>query len=182
METFDVKYIARSGGCTKIRYSVRPVDAEPEESIISRADVPHEDFRHLWAKLPAVAARFLEFPLTNADGKNLELTVTKVNFLEHKDFGYGMQLVAFVRGLANCSVPLQIVTHKFYCNPVDFRNEGKKKIPLQLLELNEKMLMEALKQEAFEYAYHGKRQQPTLDEAQNAYERGGFPDEKRYIN
>lgn len=178
METFDVKYILRKGGCTKIRYSVRPVDAEPEESIISRADTPHEDFRRLWAKLPAVAARMLEFPLSNADGKNLVLRVTKVNFLEHKDYGYGMQLIVLVDGLANCSVPLQIVTHKFYCNPVEFRDKGKKKIPLQSLESDEKMLMEALKQEAFEYAYHGKRQQPTLDEAQDAYERGGFPDEK----
>lgn len=45
-----------------MRYTVKPTDAEPEESIVSRADVLHEDFRKLWALLPGVARRMLEFP------------------------------------------------------------------------------------------------------------------------
>ena len=55
MEEFEVKFIIRKGGSTKVRYTVKPTDAEPEESIVSRADVLHEDFRKLWALLPGVA-------------------------------------------------------------------------------------------------------------------------------
>lgn len=62
MEKFEVKFIIRKGGTTKVRYMVKPTDAEPEESIVSRADVLHEDFRKLWALLPGVARRMLEFP------------------------------------------------------------------------------------------------------------------------
>lgn len=62
MEEFEVKFIIRKGGSTKVRYTVKPTDAEPEESIVSRADVLHEDFRRLWALLPGVARRMLEFP------------------------------------------------------------------------------------------------------------------------
>ena len=179
METFDVKYIAHSGGCTQIRYTVRPADGTPEENIISRTDLPHEDFRKLWALLPTVAARLLEFPLENADGENLILKVTKVNFIDSTKNGYGMQLVVLVDGLALSQTPLQIVTHKFYCNEVGRRHKGDRQIPQQILEPNEKKLMESLKKEAFEYAYYGKRQQPTITEAQRAYERGGYPDERK---
>ena len=49
---------------------------------------------------------------------------------------------------------------------------------MQLLLPNEKALMKSLKEEAFKYAYCGKRQQPTIDEAQRAYERGGYLDEE----
>ena len=42
---------------------------------------------------------------------------------------------------------------------------------------NEVKLMESLKQEAFNYAYYCKREQPTVDEAQHAYESGAYPDE-----
>lgn len=37
-ENYDVKYILSKGGCTQIRYTVCPADAEPEENIVSRAD------------------------------------------------------------------------------------------------------------------------------------------------
>lgn len=177
-ENYDVKYILSKGGCTQIRYTVCPADAEPEENIVSRADKPHEDFRKLWTLLPGVAARFLEFPLQNADGQNIILRVTKVNFLDSTKYGYGMQLVVLLEGMALCPTPLQIVTQKFYCTETLIRQQGEKKIPMQLLLPNEKALMKSLKEEAFKYAYCGKRQQPTIDEAQRAYERGGYLDEE----
>lgn len=177
-ENYDVKYILSKGSCTQIRYTVCPADAEPEENIVSRADKPHEDFRKLWALLPGVAARLLEFPLQNADGLNIVLRITKVNFLESTKYGYGMQLVVLLEGMALCSTPLQIVTQKFYCIDTGKRRQGDKQIPQQLLLPNEQALMKKLKEEAFKYAYCGKRQQPTIDEAQRAYERGSYPDEE----
>lgn len=89
-----------------------------------------------------------------------------------------MQLVVLLEGMALCPTPLQIVTQKFYCTETLTRQQGEKKIPMQLLLPNEKELMKSLKEEAFKYAYCGKRQQPTIDEAQRAYERGGYLDEE----
>ena len=37
--------------------------------------------------------------------------------------------------------------------------------------------MKELQKEAFAYAYHCKREQPTVEEAQHAYESGAYPDE-----
>lgn len=63
MEEFEVKFIIRKGGSTKVRYTVKPTDAEPEESIVSRADVLHEDFRKLWALCREWHAECLNFRL-----------------------------------------------------------------------------------------------------------------------
>ena len=179
MEEFEVKFVVRKGGNTKVRYTVKPADAEPEESIVSRADVLHEDFRKLWAYLPTVARRMLEFPAENEDGRPLHMWITKVNFVSHKDFGDGMQLVVLMDGFKNSSEPLMVVTRKFYTAPVDYRRDSNgKQIPLQMLLPNEVRLMESLKQEAFYYAYCCKREQPTIDEAQRAHENGAYPDEE----
>lgn len=179
MENYEVKFIIRKGGNTKVRYTVNPTDAEPEENIISRGDVPHEDFRKLWELLPTVARRMLEFPLTNEEGQKLDVWVTKVNFLIHKDFGEGMQLVVLMAGFKNFTNALQVVTNKFYRAAADYIDDGTgKQIPLQQLLPHEIKLMESLKKEAFNYAYYCKREQPTVDEAQHAYERGKYPDEK----
>lgn len=178
-ENYEVKFIAQKGGSIKVRYTVRPVDAEPEENIISRSDRAHEDFRKLWDLLPGVARRMLEFPLLNEEGKYLDVWVTKVNFPVHKDFGEGMQLVVLAAGFKNFANALQIVTHKFYKTAIDYIDDGTgKQIPLQQLLPNEIKLMESLKEEAFNYAYHCKREQPTVDEAQRAYEQGAYPDEE----
>ena len=178
MEEFEVKFIIRKGGSTKVRYTVKPTDAEPEESIVSRADVLHEDFRKLWALLPGVARRMLEFPAKNEDDLPLHMWVTKVNFVFHKDFGDGMQLVVLMDGFKNSPEPLMVVTRKFYTAAVDYYRDGNgKQIPLQMLLPKEVRLMESLKEEAFNYAYYCKREQPTVDEAQHAYESGAYPDE-----
>lgn len=179
MENYEVKFIVRKGGNTKVRYTVQPSDAEPEENIISRSDNPHQDFLKLWALLPNVARRMLEFPLENEDCKELHVWVTKVNFVFHKDFGEGMQLVVLIDGFKNFAEPLMVVTRKFYVSPIDYyRDELQRQVPLQMLLPDEVKLMHSLAQEAFYYAYYCKREQPTVEEAQRAYESGGYPDEE----
>jgi len=121
----------------------------------------------------------LEFPLANEDGEELGIMVTKVNFLTSKNFGRGMQLVALLLGFKNCKQPLQVVTQKFYENAVDHsKRYTDEPFPLQQLTPQEADIMLLLKKEAFDYAYHCKREQPTIDEAQDAYENGGYPDEE----
>lgn len=121
----------------------------------------------------------MEFPLANEDGEELGIMVTKVNFLTSKNFGRGMQLVALLLGFKNCKQPLQVVTQKFYENAVDHsKRYTDEPFPLQQLTPREADVMFLIKKEAFDYAYHCKREQPTIDEAQNAYENGGYPDEE----
>lgn len=163
-EHYEVKFILAKGGNIKIRYSVSPSGAAPEENIVSRGDKPHEDFRRVWGKLPDIARRMLEMPLENEDGEELNIQIVKVNFPEHNDFGRGMQLVVLLSGFSTFKKPLQVTTHKYYSQ--------------ELLPDEIKTMLE-LKKEAFDYAYHCKREQPTVDEAQAAYEAGGYPDEKR---
>lgn len=112
-ESYEVNYIAIKGGNIKIRYSVSPEGGVPEENIVSRSDKPHEDFQRAWSKLANIARRFLEMPLENSDGGQLQVWVSKVNFPVHKDFGEGMQIVVQLSGFINCTQALQVVTHKF---------------------------------------------------------------------
>lgn len=177
-ESYEINYIAVKGGSIKIRYSVSPTGGVPEENIVSRSDKPHEDFQRVWSKLANIARRFLEMPLENSDGGQLQVWVSKVNFPVHKDYGEGMQIVVQLSGFTNCTQALQVVTHKFYrraAEYIDLPTGGK--IPCQELLLDEIKTMKELQKEAFAYAYHCKREQPTVEEAQHAYESGAYPDE-----
>lgn len=91
-ESYEINYIAVKGGSIKIRYSVSPEGGVPEENIVSRSDKPHEDFRRVWSKLANIARRFLEMPLENSGGGQLQVWVSKVNFPVHKDCGEGCRL------------------------------------------------------------------------------------------
>lgn len=179
MEEYEVKFIVAKGGVIKIRYSVSPTGAAPEENIISRGDRPHEDFRNAWHKLPGIVRRMLELPLENADGQELKIQIVKVNFPEHNDFGEGLQLVVLLHGFSTFKKPLQVTTHKYYRHAPEYLElPSGQNVPCQELLPDEIKTMLELKQEAFAYAYYGKREQPTVDEAQTAYERGAYPDEE----
>lgn len=89
-----------------------------------------------------------------------------------------MQIIVQLSGFTNCTQALQVVTHKFYrraAEYIDLPTGGK--IPCQELLPDEIKTMKELQKETFAYAYHCKREQPTVEEAQNAYESGAYPDE-----
>lgn len=48
----------------------------------------------------------------------------------------------------------------------------------QLLTDEQYSIFKRLANEAFKYAYYGKREQPTVEEAAQAAENGGFADEE----
>ena len=178
-ESYEVNYIAIKGGSIKIRYSVSPSGGIAEENIVSRSDKPHEDFQRVWGKLANIARRFLEMPLENAGGGPLQVWVSKVNFPVHKDFGEGMQIIVQLSGFINSTQALQVVTQKFYRYAPEYIDlPTGQRIPCQELLPDEIKTMKELQQEAFAYAYHCKREQPTVEEAQKAYENGGYPDEE----
>ena len=124
------------------------------------------------------ARRFLEMPLESSDGGQLQVWVSKVNFPVHKDCGEGRQIIVQLSGFTNCTQALQVVTHKFYRRAAEYIDlPTGDKIPCQELLPDEIKTMKELQKEAFAYAYHYKREQPTVEEAQNAYESGAYPDE-----
>lgn len=75
-------------------------------------------------------------------------------------------------------MPLRVTTHKFYAEGVDVNHhaDGTGLMTQQVLA-TERQIFDKLAREAFAYAYYGKREQPTLDEAAEAERNGGFADE-----
>ena len=177
-ENFSVYTIGFNNGNLTVDYAITPVDNPPECCVVSRSDKPHSDFMQLWHQLDPIAKRFLEFPLQNEDGKDLHVQVVKVKYVNNKKFGEGYQLTVHLWNLVHSRVPLRVITHKFYAEGVDVSHhaDGTGLMTQQVLA-TERQIFDKLAREAFAYAYYGKREQPTLDEAADAERNGGFADE-----
>lgn len=177
-ENYSVYTISFNNGNLTVDYAITPVDNPPECCVVSRSDKPHSDFMQLWHQLDPIAKRFLEFPLQNEDGKDLHVQVVKVKYVNNKKFGEGYQLTVHLWNLVHSRVPLRVTTHKFYAEGVDVSHhaDGTGLMTQQVLA-TERQIFDKLAREAFAYAYYGKREQPTLDEAADAERNGGFADE-----
>ena len=177
-ENYSVYTISFNNGNLTVDYAITPVDSPPECCVVSRSDKPHSDFMQLWHQLNPIAKRFLEFPLLNEDRKDLHVQVVKVKYINSKKFGEGYQLTVHLWNLIHSLVPLKVITHKFYALGVDInhRSDGTGLTTQQVLD-TERHIFDELAHEAFAYAYYGKREQPTLDEAAEAERNGGFADE-----
>ena len=177
-ENYSVYTISFNNGNLTVDYAITPVDNPPECCVVSRSDKPHSDFMQLWHQLDPIAKRFLEFPLQNEDGKDLHVQVVKVKYVNNKKFGEGYQLTVHLWNLVHSRVPLRVITHKFYAEGVDVSHhaDGTGLMTQQVLA-TERQIFDKLAREAFAYAYYGKREQPTLDEAADAERNGGFADE-----
>lgn len=177
-ENYSVYTISFNNGNLTVDYTITPVDSPPECCVVSRSDKPHSDFMQLWHQLAPIAKRFLEFPLLNEDRKDLHVQVVKVKYINSKKFGEGYQLTVHLWNLVHSLVPLRVTTHKFYAEGVDVNHhaDGTGLMTQQVLA-TERQIFDKLASEAFAYAYYGKREQPTLDEAAEAERNGGFADE-----
>lgn len=177
-ENYTVYAIGVNNGKLTVDYAITPVDNPPECCVVSRSDKPHSDFRQLWHQLTPIAKRFLEFPLKNEDGNDLHIQVVKVKYISSNKYGEGYQLTVHLWNLIHSLVPLRVTTHKFYAEGVDVNHhdDGTGLMTQQVLD-PERKIFDQLAREAFAYAYYGKREQPTLDEAADAERNGGFADE-----
>nr|DAL11029.1 MAG TPA_asm: hypothetical protein [Caudoviricetes sp.] len=181
-EHYEVKSVEYNGGLI-VNYEVIPAGASAETCIVSRTDKPHEDFIKLWLEVHKVATKMLEFPLENAEGTSMRLQVVKIKFLKSSKYGDGIQLVVQLWGLLYSLLPLRITTHKYYQMGVDRNHDAQGTyFETQKLSSQEMALFDDIEKEAFAYAYYGKREQPTLDEAAEAETHGGkFKDERAEI-
>ncbi len=177
-ENYSIFAIGYNNGTVSISYEIRPIDAPSEQCIVNRSDKPHKDFIVLWQQLVQIAKRFLEFPLLNAAGEPLQIQIVKVKYIDSNKYGEGYQLTVNLWNLCYANLPLRLTTHKFYQKGVDVKTGYDGEYLTQMIEPTEKALFDKLAKEAFAYAYYGKREQPTLDEAMAAEQNDGkFKDE-----
>lgn len=173
MENYNVYSVSWDTGMIAVDYSVTTKDLHSERCRIVRSEVPHEDFVKAYKAMEQLARTFIEIPLK--DPQVLGLTVKKVNFLSSAKLGSGVRISVEVL-VPNSIEELKITTPRywesFYGDPAGGGRPG----PNEMLQ-QEKKAVDLLKKEAFKYAYMGKRQQPTLEEAAAASKAGRFTDE-----
>lgn len=177
MPPYKIFKIERKDGLIGVDYEVTPENSPAERCFIRRSDIPHEDFVEAFAPLYEMAKRFIEIPLV-IDDSTLLMSIRTVRFLQSKSLGNGISMTIELEGLPHAINTFKITTPKYFEIAAGAKlNRKGEAMPCQLLSPAEMEVIELLKEEAFKYAYFNKRQQPTVDEAQEAAENGGFRDE-----
>ena len=174
MERNKVFNISFKGGTCCVDYQVTPEDGSPERNKVRKSDKLHGDFESLLCRIRNMAAEMLEIGLTNVDGSSLNIDIESIVFLEVE-----------LSGLANSYDDIFITTPAYYAlgkyprqayDDEEIDEDGI--IRMQQLSVEQVALIKQLKDEAFKFAYYGKKLQPTVEEAAEAAKSGGFKDEK----
>lgn len=173
-----VAAIILKNGQIGVSYYVSPYSGNSEEATVYRCDKPHEDFMEAFAPIPEIAKEWLELNLINADGDKLLFRVDKIKFIESTKKGFGVKMMCHAYDLkySDEAIKLSTPTYYSYGNGNGTDKTGKKYVK-QLLSDDEHLKFKRLAEEAFKYAYWGKREQPTAEEAAEAERSGGFLDE-----
>lgn len=162
-----------------VSYNVYPYKGASEEATIYRADKPHEDFREAFRPIADIAKEWLEMDLINAAGEDLHMSIVKIKYVQSEKCGSGVKITCSVSGLKYSDGSIKLETPTYYRGG---RGEGTDqhgvKYNKQQLTNNQYSIFKKLANEAFKYAYYGKREQPTVTEAAQAAENGGFADEE----
>ena len=165
MEEYEVYSIGRKDGQITIDYAVFPEGAASERCKVTRSDIPHPDFTEIFLK-------FIDIAIDHAEiGTKSEIIISKITFLSTKNFGKGIKIAFEIDSLNKSVDNLKIVTPGYYELPkaIDTDENGNEQ-EFNKLSPTEAYKIKKLKEEAFAYAYHGKRQQVTLQEAAKEYE------------
>jgi len=162
-----------------VSYNVYPYKGAPEEATIYRADKPHEDFREAVRPIADIAKKWLEMDLINAARKDLHMSIVKIKYVESSKHGSGVKLTCSVSGLKYSDESIKLGTPTYYLGGCGSGTDqhGLEYTKQQLTD-NQYSIFKKLADEAFKYAYYGKREQPTVTEAAQAAENGGFADEE----
>ena len=180
IETKRVSAIIMRDMQVGVSYDVIPYEGAPEEATIYRADKPHEDFREAAQSVMGIAKKWLEMDLVNAVRKELRLRIIKIKYVDSAKHGVGVKLTCSVSGLKYSDESIKLETPTYYLggngNGIDEQNNIYTK---QELTDDQYSIFKRLADEAFKYAYYGKREQPTVVEAALAAENGGFADEEK---
>lgn len=173
----QVYQIDVSGSQIGVSYYVMPFEGATEEGNLYRTDKPHQDFFEAAKPVLAIAKKWLEIPMETTEGKELKLKVDKIKFVESKKFGHGVKIKCRLCDLKYSDENISLQTPTYYTDGTGMGMDENHAYEKQKMTKAESNTFYRLAEEAFAYAYYGKREQPTVGEAQDAYEAGGWPEE-----
>ncbi len=177
---FNVLSIRFSGRVwTTVSYEIHYRDDKEKSQSTSVWEEPHQDFMDSLIEMQILAQSMIELPMVNQDGEACMLNIKSISFLKSDKHGRGVKFKLAVEGLSKSKDPVIINTQSFYEHgPHSKKNIlGEELYPLQELDDQQVASLQKMAMEAVKLVYYNKRKQPTLEEAAEAAENGGYADE-----
>lgn len=181
VKAFDVHCIRFSSNFhVTVAYDVYYADGRHKYQNTSVLEEPHEDFMKRLIEVQYLAKQIIELPLLNLDEHECVLNIKSINYLASSKYGDGVKFKLAVEGLVNSQDPVIINSPNYYQSAPHLKKNfitGEEEYPLQELDEQQLWKLSMMALEAIKLVYYNKRKQPTLDEATEAAEKGGYADE-----
>ena len=164
---------------TTVSYEIHYNDNRVKSQSTSVWEEPHQDFMDSLMEMQALASRIIELPMVNSDGEECMMNIKNINFLKSDKYGRGVKFKLEVEGLSSSHDPVIINTPSFYERAPHFKESivDEESYPLQELDEQQLFSLQKMAMEAVKLVYYNKRKQPTIEEAAEAAENGGYADE-----
>lgn len=162
-----------------VSYEIHYNDDRVKSQSTSVWEEPHQDFMDSLMEMQALASRIIELPMVNSDGEECMMNIKNINFLKSDKYGRGVKFKLEVEGLSSSHDPVIINTPSFYERAPHFKESivDEESYPLQELDEQQIFSLQKMAMEAVKLVYYNKRKQPTIEEAAEAAENGGYADE-----
>ena len=180
VQAFNVLNIRFSGRhWITVSYEIHYNDDRVKSQSTSVWEEPHQDFMDSLMEMQALASRIIELPMVNSDGEECMMNIKNINFLKSDKYGRGVKFKLEVEGLSSSHDPVIINTPSFYERAPHFKKNivDEESYPLQELDEQQLFSLQKMAMEAVKLVYYNKRKQPTIEEAAEAAENGGYADE-----
>ena len=177
---FNVLSIRFSGRVwTTVSYEIHYRDDKEKSQSTSVWEEPHKDFMDSLIEMQLLAQSMIELPMVNSDGEECMMNIKNINFLKSDKYGRGVKFKLAVEGLSSSHDPVIINTPSFYERAPHFKKNivDEESYPLQELDEQQLFSLQKMAMEAVKLVYYNKRKQPTIEEAAEAAENGGYADE-----
>lgn len=164
---------------TTVSYGVNYSNGRTRRQSTSLYDKPHGDFTRWLVAMQVMAKSMIELPIQNKDGEVVILNIRSIIFLDSNKYGYGVKFKIAITGLTDSVDPVIIDSPKYFAIAPHYKSipYTKATVPMQELSWEDKQQLICIAREAIYFAFYGKREQPTLDEAAEAVKNGGYADE-----
>lgn len=180
VQAFNVLNIRFSGRhWITVSYEIHYNDDRVKSQSTSVWEEPHHDFMDSLIEMQLLAQSMIELPMVNSDGEECMMNIKNINFLKSDKYGRGVKFKLEVEGLSSSHDPVIINTPSFYERAPHFKESivDEESYPLQELDEQQIFSLQKMAMEAVKLVYYNKRKQPTIEEAAEAAENGGYADE-----
>ena len=162
-----------------VSYEINYNDDRVKSQSTSVWEEPHQDFMDSLIEMQLLAQSMIELPMVNSDGEACMMNIKNISFLKSDKYGRGVKFKLEIEGLSSSHDPVIINTPSFYERAPHFKENivDEESYPLQELDEQQIFSLQKMAMEAVKLVYYNKRKQPTIEEAAEAAENGGYADE-----